>query len=406
MDDVLSRYWHGPVKLGVAPRAIQPAEKPAPLGRAAPAADLSVPRAYVDDRLNSRLAERLGAPARFRTAWKADLPEDLQASTVLWARDRVAVGGLLGWRLFGRDGKAIGGGLPGPSDFALDPERSVFYVADRAGLLAARRLRDGELASEMSFYGGEQWERRFVARRGGRLVTVSVETQPNPDRPPADRSMLEVTDLRDPSMQKSYDEQGGPVVMADLVRKSSLLLAALDGDSIVLATENHVYVVDLATEIKQALTGSFRPVALSLDETGRIYMLVLVEDQLYLWSVTQSGERLYSFALPPAARPEHPPVVGYDHTVYLASGTSILAVAQDGKLSWSRTTKAYIGGATVAADDQLLVSEGSEIAAYNASGERRVVSVIPAAAATPPILTDRGELLVASSETLFCLQPE
>jgi len=405
MDDVLSRYWHGPVKLGVEPRAIHPAEKPAPLGRAAPRADESVLRAFVNDRMNSRLARRLGGPARFVAAWKAEIPS-LRVSAVLWARDRVALSGFVGWRLFDRDGKPIGGGLPGPSDLSLDPERSVFYVADRAGLLAVRRLRDGEVASHLSFYGAENYKRNFVARRGARLVTLSIETQPNPDQPPPERSMLEVTNLRDPAMERSYDEKDGPVVMADLTRESTLLLIALHDDSIVLATENRVYVVDLATEIKQVLTGSFRPVALSLDETGRIYMVVRSEDQLFLWSLTQAGERLYSFTLPPGVRPGHPPVIGYDHTVYLASGTSILAVAQDGKLSWSRTTKAYIGGATVTADDQLLVSEGGEIAAYNASGERRVVANIPDAAATPPVLTDRGELLVASSDTLFCLRPE
>jgi len=88
--------------------------------------------------------------------------------------------------------------------------------------------------------------------------------------------------------------------------------------------------------------------------------------------------------------------------VYLISGRHILAVGQDGKLDWSREAAGPIAGAAVTADDQLLTSEGSQVAAWDAKGERHVVFTFPEVLTTAPILTKGGELLAAGRSGLFC----
>jgi hypothetical protein len=56
------------------------------------------------------------------------------------------------------------------------------------------------------------------------------------------------------------------------------------------------------------------------------------------------------------------------------------------------------------ADDQLLVTAGAAITAWNAGGEPRVLYHVDGdALETAPVLTSHGELLAASRTKLYCL---
>ena len=85
------------------------------------------------------------------------------------------------------------------------------------------------------------------------------------------------------------------------------------------------------------LTGKFRPQSMSMDEGRRMFLVADTGGQTELWQVSPSGERIYSCPMPPGVPSSAaPPIIGYDHSVYIVRGRFLLNVARDGKLNWSR----------------------------------------------------------------------
>lgn len=62
--------------------------------------------------------------------------------------------------------------------------------------------------------------------------------------------------------------------IADLERQSKLLLAAIHENTIVLATRDRIFFADSSGELNGALAGTFVPYTMSLDEMGRIYLIL------------------------------------------------------------------------------------------------------------------------------------
>jgi hypothetical protein len=289
----------------------------------------------------------------------------------------------------------------------LDPARGLFFAADQFGLIAARRLSDGAQSFAVSLYGGKSFERTYFARRDRLLISAGVELALDAHAPPPELSTVIVADLGDPAEQKTWDQEGGPVVIRDLQRATQRLLIAMHGDSIYLATDDRVYILDLELKFKRAIAGTFRPMAISVDETGRIYVTVAGQGRSSLWSLTPAGERVYAFDLPPGSEATLPPAIGYDHSAYVVAGSFIYCVGQDGKLNWSRPASARIAGAAVTSDGQLLTAEGGQIAAWNARGERRMLHAFPGETLmAAPVLMANGDLLAVTQTNVYCLKPQ
>lgn len=385
------------------PRPIRPGRKPPSLGRAAPPPDHNVVRLFVNDEQNSRLAAALGAASEWqrpRTRWEEELPEWLRPQCLLAASGRLVVRGESAWQLRRRDGSMIQEGPVSAGDVRLDPSGSLLFNPDLAGLIRAVRLEDGGEAFILSLSTGRNFLRTLAVRRGRLLVTVSVEQFRSEEAPPPTRSTVEATDLG--TLRASFHEPGGPKVVHELLRPSTALVGAMHGDTLVLATDDRFCWLDLELKVQRMLAGSFLPEFMSLDEDGRIYAVVRSNRKRELWCITPEGEQWYSFQFPPGVRATvGPPAIGLDHTAYLLTARQILAVGLDGKLNWTRPVGGAIGGAVIAGDDQLLVSEGDSVAAYTSKGDRHVVASFPGEElSTPPLLTERGELIVASRQKL------
>ncbi len=404
MSNPFSRYLGSPPVEMPASQAITPATVPAPAPRAVPGADAQVLQPFVNAQQNSRLGVPAGNGKTWALKWRASISDNVQATTLLAAGERILAYGEMSWQLFDGRGNAIQERTIGESGATLDPQQSLFYAADQFGRLAAFNLNDGKPAFTMLLRQTKAFRRTFIDRRGALLITVGFQLAVDAHKEDPQYSIAEVTDLHDPGNRKSWIDPGGPVIAHDLVAHTNLMLPAMIGSSLVLALRDGVYVLDSALEIRHALTGSFVPAALSLDEAG-IHLVVQAGQTVSLWLLKPDGERVYSFDLPPGiTRLLGPPIVGYNHVVYLISGRHILAVGQDGKLDWSREATSPIAGAAVTADDQLLTSEGSQVAAWDAKGERRVLFTFPEALTTAPILTKSGELLAAGRSGLFCAE--
>jgi hypothetical protein len=397
-----------PISLPVTPRPIRALAAPLVLERAAPAGGGAILRAAVNDERNSRVTASAGPlldnPRSLILRWQAPLSRGMAPRSVLAANARLLVSYDGGWQLLNPGGATIQSGRLRASMAAIDPGSALFFAADEMGVIQARRLADGGTAFGVILTLGEDFLRSFIARHGARLVVASSEIWRDPGTPQPNRSMIEVADVSQAG-PVTLDASGGARVLEMLLRPSNLLLAAMHGDTVALATEDHLCLLDLDLKIRQVFTGSFVPAAMSLDEAGRMYLVAQSGERTELWLVTSQGERSYAFALPEGiASVDAPPIVGYDHTVYLLSGRQILAVGQHGRLLWQHASSAPIGGAVVTADGQLLVAEGDSVAAFDAEGIRRVLYSIPGhPLVVPPLLTGDGELLVASRDTLYCV---
>ena len=73
---------------------------------------------------------------------------------------------------------------------------------------------------------------------------------------------------------------------------------------------------------------------------------------------------------------------------------------------WERYVAAPIAGATVTADNQLLVSSGNSLIVFDAMGDTNFLYFFENEYVdTPPILTERGRIIVATQRKLYCLAP-
>jgi hypothetical protein len=402
MADVFTTHWKDePIVLGVTPEPWRAAPAKSLAPKAVPAGDPAVIEPFVNDERNSRLAVSLGQRYESHLLWRAPFPQSLLLAGLLTYGDRVLVYGT-SWRLLSADGQPVQGGAMGTSEMLIDPPRGLFFAADQFGLIAARRLSDGAQSFAVSLYGGKSFQRTYLARRQRLLISTGFKLALDAHAPPPLLSTLIVADLGDPAKQKSWDEEGGPVVTGDLESATQRFLVAMHGDSIYLATDDRVYIVDLELKFKHAIAGTFLPMAMSIDETGQIYLMVHAEGKTSLWSLSAAGERAYAFELPPGSSPALPPIVGYDHAVYLVAGSFIYCVGQDGKLNWSRQAAGRVTGAAVTADGELLTNEGSQIAAWNSKGERHLLhSFAGESLAAAPILAANGDLLAVTQANVY-----
>ena len=406
MSDSFTSSWDpAPIDIGVPGIAIAPATRYISPPPAPPGTDGAARRFFINDSLNGRVIHAAGAaePA-WRERWRADLQPGLTPVCLMSAGERILLQALGEWSLWNTEGKLIGTGAVTASSMVLDPSGGLFFGADHAGLIVARRLEDGQPAFSMGLTFGRNFSRTFIARRGQRLFVISLEMAQDPHSPEPENSMIETVDLGDPGAQKSFGQPGAPVVSADLMRATRLLVPAMHGDSVIVATQNRIYRMDLELRFQSALTGSFTPRFLSVDETGVIYLLADFKEGTAFAEISDRGGRLNWFVLPSGAIPSMPPVIGYDHTAYILAGSQIYSIGVAGKLNWTRAAGGTIAGAVATTDGRLVIAAGSLVSAYDAKGARQVLHTFKDhSISAGPIFTQSGDILVASGTSLFCL---
>jgi hypothetical protein len=375
---------------------------PPPIARPQP----DYPMAFGAPEQNSRLPGTLPSGAWF-IRWQADLNSSLPPNHVVQAADRVLTEGGGLWQLFNVSGSPVAQGRYNASHVVLDAAHSLFYFIDKDNFLTALHLNDAKKLFMTSPSFGDNFVRPLIARRDNRFVLAGVEMEGTPHRPnPANLSVIEYDDL---APELKTDETGllfSLIATGKLLVKTNKLSAAMHGDSVVFAVPNCVYVSTSDMRPKSAFYGDFDPVTLSLDEAGRIYLVVARHGQRSLIILSPDGAEIgeYSFK-PDMEELIAPPIVAYDHHVFLVSASRAVALDPAGKQVWETAISARASGAAVTADGHLLVSAGPEVSAFDGQGHRSTVHVFPGESLTsPPIITAKQDLLVTSRSHLYCLR--
>ncbi len=385
-------------------RKLQPTDAAAAGIPAARAAGSGYICPFANLQLNSRSPYSLPR-GKWGLRWRVNSAPEVQPAFVLQEGSHIYVHGME-WRIYTRDGKATFSGISGGAPVVLDADAGLVYRMAGGGEFAATRLVDGKSLFQFLPTRGDSFSRTMIVRRGRRYMLGSNERQLSPYvHQPATDSLLECLDVREPVETTQLGTLTSGTMKGVLQFPSPRILFATVGDTIVAAAPGWVYVIDGSLTIQRALDTGLDPVMMSLDEAGRIYLLVKADERTSVHLLTQDGMRIYSSALPPET-PEikSPPIVAYDHGVFLLTENQIIALGADGKINWTRTTNGPLAGAVATPDGHLVVTEGDSITSWDLKGERKLLFATGGdRLLTPPVLTADGELLVASSAHLYCL---
>jgi len=402
---------NNPVKLEIDPVTIQAGTGFTPIPYFKPTSrNDGYFRPFANQQLNSRLAVALPETA-WEIRWKAELGQGFLTTFVLQAVDRFMVQQEGAWQLFNFEGANLGRGARGEGDVVVDPINRLFYFCDNSGLITAGDLSNGNEKFAMFAYFGKGFRRTVISRFDKKMMILSLELPVMSAREYRNPEYA-IIEVQDAGNIAAKDEDGiltSAHRVASLMSRTRPFLMAVNENTLALATLNHVFLANAQLHITANFQEEFTPLAVSLDEATRIYLIVRTkEDRRVLWVLTPKGEQIVNVDIPVIPGEAYtPPIVGYDHNIYLTLKDRILAIDQQGKVLWRQHAGGTIGGAVVTADDQLLVAAGSAITAFDAKGERKLLHFFEGETlSTPPILTDQGVLLVASQRQLYCLAPK
>lgn len=401
MDDSFTQMFNSePFQAPVPRQEIRTVASPhPPAPRATATGAPSVLRWGVDDELNSRIPLTLGWDARNGASpqrrFKIALPETVRPSNLLALADRLVVSGAGPWALLDLSGRLLGQRSSALGSVTLDPGGVRVIGGNDDGTLQLWRLSDAAPDASARPFRLRNHSRSFIATRGSKLLVLSDELDMDVHAAPEEKSMIELIDLAHPD---------GPYAMK-VLRKAAPMQVALHGDRVFIAASNRVFVLGLDLQFLEAWAAEFKPLAISLDEGPNVYLLVHTGGKVSLWKVTPKAERAWETPVSlESGMLLQPPIVGYDHTVYLVNARQITAISPTGQVLWQREGAGGIRGGFVTADDRLVTTEGSQIAAWNRAGERQLIHDCGDALVTPPILSAEGCLYVASGSHLYAVQ--
>jgi hypothetical protein len=400
--------WMGGLELPGPPEELRlPDVPPMPIPDAAPGSADDFVRPHANEQANSRVNCRL-PEGKWEIAWKAGLPAGTAPRHILRHAGRIVVVGGSQWHLFGLDGSLITTGAADQGGVTLDSEHRLFFSMTRSGYLAARNLDDGSPAFYIEIDYGEAFFHPFLTARKGRLLASGVERQLVPNATSALASSLQLMDVGTKPVVDKDRILTSFKTLKTLMRKDDNIHVAVNGDTCVIAAEGLLYLADPEFSIQRAFTGPFSPISMSLDEGSNIYLLARTTgpiSTLVLVGTTPEGSMLCMRNLSGRVSPgASPPVIGFDHTIYLLLDHRISAFTRLGSPLWEGHGGGSIAGGVVTLDGQLVVAAGNLISVFDTEGHMTIVhSFEGEALCSQPLPCADGSLYVATEDNLYRL---
>ncbi len=371
-----------------------------------PSGDLYT-RPYADNELNSRIPVII-SDKLWEIKWQTAIDPFFPAQFILTAKDNFIIQATDRWYLLDSEGELTGRDFIGNSDIVFDPEKDLFCYADRFGNIVAINLLSREKLFSMQVYGLEEVERKYFCRINHNFLLAEKSENKNPHDPsPLSFIYLEAYMVDDPPIV----ENGSLTSYKELYHTyyyTNQVAAASDLKHFVYSIENKIIITGPDLKTVSEFEDQFQPVSLSLDEAGRIYMTVLNSDnKLALRVITERGDLLVDTELPVENQLNSvPPVIGYNHDIFIVFDNQVLAFTEDGKLKWQTFTDGKTGGAIVTSDNKLLLSEGSTISRFDENGERQFIFQFPGENITTcPVITKNNNIIVAAGGNIYLLTP-
>jgi hypothetical protein len=374
-----------------------------PLAEAPLPAGAACERQFCNTSLNSRFPA--AAPAKqLQVRWKASFVDAFKPGNIVQGGDRVLAYGGGVWRLFDLNGAKVADGRTGSSGMVIDTPHGFFYFINGNGLLAAHRLVDGLEDFKLFPAPGDAWP--FIARQGNRFFDLGVQLPQPWSREPRTDAVLEHQDLGEGEVQRNRMKMASNLVENESLHfNATAVQMAMHGEEVIFAVPGNVVLSSNDLHPRGGLDADFVPRFLSVDELGRIHLIVRTGEQTALWILTPAGQRTAAVVFKPEyGTPLAPPIIGYDHRIFLLH-SGLTAFDAYGDLLWERWPRGRVVGGGITTDGRLLITDG-DLAAYDPQGERKILFALPGVTfITPPAMSASGEVFVASSDSVYCLAP-
>ena len=172
------------------------------------------------------------------------------------------------------------------------------------------------------------------------------------------------------------------------------------------AIQGHIYFFDPDLRVRSILEGDFVPVALSLDEASRVYLVADTRQGRALWGAYAAGPAHFSFH-GPRRLPDR------FHTATRGVQPSRVpdwrpprdrGLGPDGKLLWERTAEAPVAALSPRRTTSCWSRPAVRSLAWNAAGEPRVLHRLDSDSLQTAPRVDLARGVVPASRTkLYCL---
>lgn len=364
-------------------------------------------RPYANNESNSRIPVLI-TDKLWDIRWQTAIDPFFPARFILTAKGNFIIQAVDRWYVLDSEGELTGRDFLGNSDIVFDPERKLFYYADRFGNIAAINLSSRKKAFSMQVHGLEDVERKYFCRIDHNFLLAEKSENKNPHDPsPLSFIYLEAYIIDEPPIV----ENGNLTSYKELYHTyyyTNQVAAASNLKHFVYSVENKIVIAGKDLKSESEFEDQFKPVSLSLDESGRIYMTVLnSENKLALRVITPGGDLIVDSEIPVEDHLNSiPPIIGYNHEIFLVFDDQVFSFTDDGKLKWQTYTDGKTGGAIVTSDNKLLLSEGSSISQFDEEGERQFIFQFPGENITTcPVITKNNNIIVAAGGNIYLLTP-
>ena len=360
---------------------------------------------------------RLPAALPVSTAWspfaRRSIGEDFLPDGLLATDEKVVLSTALGLLVYDNEGEPVGGLINSLSVPVMAPALSHVLFIDRNSYLAGHPLADDAVDFKLSPTFGNTYRRDLITFAGKNLILIGQKVIPVLENPDADPVKAEACiDVWEWNSDPTADEDGYATNLSGLRSlgiNSDNVVAAVTGESLALAVTDNLCLLDGNINMLACLTGRFTPVAMSGDEDGYVYIISAGERANRLMVVDSEGQLVTSSGIPgPGPKGYMPPIVGYDHTVYIPVEDRILVFDALGRHGTDLPVSPQFAGAVVTVDGTLMVSDGERVLAFpgNADSDPLVIAEFKGEQLrTAPVLLKSGVIWVATNKHLYGLKP-
>lgn len=367
-------------------------------------------REFINAQSNSRLITELP-----QGNWETDpdtnpeLDPKLYPSFIMGANQRILVEGMSSWQIFNEQLNPVSNGVRGDSGIVLDPSTNLLFYVDLSGLIKAHSLKTGDVAFKLELCMGDEYARTFMVPNDTSILVVAVEQVMDEESPPPETSTIEIYTWGDLSKIGKGEKLSSSHISADLVAETTQLFAAMYNNTLVLASDNSLYHIDTNLKadtnfmIQKEFVGDFIPLALSVDEVGTMYVLNYNMSGKAISSISPEGKLRFMRFLPlEVSDMGYPPLVCYDHRVIIQAAGKLYAFDQFGRDLWEWSAPGKLGGVVITSDDLVLVSADDQVGTIDKHGEYSTLLTLPdGPVTTPPLLTEQGDILIATNRKLY-----
>ena len=252
---------------------------------------------------NSRSAVELGKNL-WDEKWKVKVDENRKPKSILFWNDRIILYGDTEWLLFDVEGKLLNSGSLGFTEVNINPDNNQFYYSDYNGLIQARDLTTGAYKYSLFAMFADNYRRADIFTNNRLIYILSKEEKEDPHgNHIRNNSILEVQDIGEP---QSVDDNNY-LISAHRLKTINLrtldVYSAFTKDYSIIAVPNELLITNDKLELKKVLKSEFIPLSMSLDQSGKIYLIVryIASDgnqKTAFWIVTQDGSRILNLDLP------------------------------------------------------------------------------------------------------------